>query len=113
MADRIDAFARRAADDHFFLSSALQEYARSEGMDAGALCRFLGCEREMLGPLGLCRRPDGERLLDDARRIAQRFKVREDALIEVIRRADVLAALRGAGSAEALAAARDRTEGQE
>jgi hypothetical protein len=40
--------------------------------------------------------------------IATRFGLREDALFEVLRRADVLDALRASG-AEVMAAARDRS----
>lgn len=109
MSDRLDAFARRVGDDSAFMASAMQAYARSEGLDSAGLAAFLGCEASQLGRLGLCRRPGGDRLLSDAGAISDRFGLRESALLEIVRRADVLDALR-ADEAAMLAAARDRTE---
>lgn len=113
MTDRLDAFARRMSGDSFFLASAMQAYARSEALDAVGLARVLGCEPATLGPLGLCRRPptDPPGFGEEVKRIADHFKLNEMALAEVVRRAEVLAALRRSDDVEALAAARDRLPG--
>ena len=110
MIDRIDAFARRLRSDPFFLASALEDYAGSEHLDGAGLAAVLGCRVANLGALGLCRRPrsDRQHFTDDVRRIAVRFDVAEDRLAEVVRRSDVLTALREAESEDVMAAARDR-----
>jgi hypothetical protein len=111
MTERLDAFARRLRDDPTFLASAMQAYASSEGLDGAGLAAFIGCRPQQLGRLGLCRRPAGDHFRKDVSAIAQRFSLREEALVEVVRRAEVLEALRGATqSEEILAAARDREE---
>jgi hypothetical protein len=110
MTDRIDAFARRLRRDPYFLASALEDYAGSEGLDGSGLAVELGCGVDELGQLGLCRRPrsDPESFADDVRRIAGRFAVSEDRLAEAVRRSDALTALREAESQDVIAAARDR-----
>jgi hypothetical protein len=110
MIDRIDAFARRLRSDRFFLASALEDYAGSERLDGAGLAAALGCRVADLGALGLCRRPrsDRQHFSDDVRRIAVRFDVSEDRLAEVVRRSDVLTAMREAESDDVIAAARDR-----
>jgi hypothetical protein len=99
------------SDDSFFLASAMQEYAETEGLDAEGLAVALGCGREQLGPLGLCRRPHGDTFVADVRQIAGRFGIAEERVATVVRRADVLATMRTAGeSDELISAARDREE---
>jgi hypothetical protein len=114
MTDRLYALARRVRDDLFFLSSALEEYARGEGLDKAGLAAELGCAPETLGPLGLCRRPRPETFWADIERIAERFGLVPQRLAEVIRRADTLVALRGPAVEPGwLAAARDRKKDNE
>jgi hypothetical protein len=114
MSDGIAALARRVQDDPFFLASALADYARSEELDEGGLAAVLDCSIDTLNRLRLCRRPGlvVDAFQADAGRIAARFGVSTDTLAEIIRRSDVLVALRRAGAAEVglLAAARDREE---
>jgi hypothetical protein len=110
MPDLLGAFARRLRGDVTFLASAMEGYARSEGLDGDGLAQRLGIRVEELGPLGLCRRPAGERFAEDVRTIARRFGIDETLLAEMVRRADALGALR-TGRQEAgglVAAARDR-----
>lgn len=98
-------------DDRFFLASALEEYARSEELGRESLAEELGCVPEMLGRLGLCRRPrsDPHGFREDVDRIASRFGISSERLAEVVRRSDALSALAGARQeAGTLAAARDR-----
>lgn len=111
MAERLDAFARRLRDDPYFLAAALEDFAQSEGLDGEGLARTLGCKREQLGLLGLCRRPrtDPAGFEQDVQRISHRFEVDAERLAEVVRRSEVLAALRQGEDAALLAAARDRT----
>src|SRR5437588_5499630 len=110
MTERTDAFARRLRRDPFFLASAMEDYAESEGLDGVRLAVALGCDIEELGPLGLCRRPrtDPEGFADDVRRIAARFGLAEDRLAEVVRHSDSLVAMREAESEDVFAAARHR-----
>jgi hypothetical protein len=110
MPDRLDAFARRLRGDASFLASAMQDYARSEDVDGAGLAQRLGIGVDELGPLGLCRRPSGDRFAADVRAIARRFGIDEMLLAELVRRSDALGALRtGRGAAGRLvAAARDR-----
>jgi hypothetical protein len=107
---RIEGFARRLRSDPYFLASALEDYAHSEGLDGAGLAAALGCPREELGALGLCRRPrsEPETFADDVRRIAGRFGLSEDRLAEVVRRSDALLAMREAEAEDVIAAARDR-----
>lgn len=115
MPGRIDALARRVESDPEFLASALADYARSEGLDDEGLAAVLGCSVTVLGPLRLCLRPRPQagQFRTDVDEIATRFGVRRDALVEVVRRADALAALRRPPSSQEhglLMAARDRAQ---
>jgi hypothetical protein len=111
MTERLASFARRVADDSFFLASALSEFAESEEMDDAALAAYLGGAIGILPAVRLCRRPRaGESFREDVRRIAERFNLREEAVAEAVRRADVIAALQNASSESGLAAARDRED---
>jgi hypothetical protein len=114
MTNRLDLFARRLSNDRTFLASALQAFAASEGLDSAGLAAYLGCEPHALGRLGLCRRPRDDRFAQDVDAIAERFALPPDILAGVVRRAEVLEALRAAESeAEVMAAARDRREDDE
>jgi hypothetical protein len=114
MSERIAALGRRAQDDPFFLAAALADYAQSEGLDEEGLAAMLNCSIETLNRLRLCRRPvpTADAYWADVTRIATRFGVKAEALAEVVRRSDVLVALRreGADGGGLVAAARDRVE---
>jgi len=111
VSDRIAHLADRVRADPFFLASALDVYARSEGIGDAALAERLGCEVETLARLALCRRPAAERFLADVEAIAERFGIDATELAAVVRRADVLEVLsRGMGASGTLMAARDREE---
>jgi hypothetical protein len=96
MSDRLEHFARRVADDPFFLASALTEYAHSEDLDDVGLAEALGCPVEALAPLRLCRRPrpDPAGMREDTARIGGRFGIDPVILADVVRRADALSILR-------------------
>jgi len=114
MVSLVGSFARRLADDEYFLASALRVYALSEQLDDSGLANVLGCDVETLDPLGLCRRPSSEPdvFQRDVDRIALHFGVDTGVLAQVVRRADVIGALRRDANNEwgLLMAARDRSE---
>jgi hypothetical protein len=87
----------------------MEQYAQSEHLNGDALAARLSVPPELLGRLGVCRRPSGETFCSDVHLIAQRFGADESALAAVVRRADALTALRrGEVDVEFVAAARDR-----
>lgn len=114
MPDPMARLARRVEDDPFFLASALKEYALSEGLDGRGLAAALSCPAGTLARLALCRRPRPTPPLfrQDIDRIAAHFGVNADALAQIVRRADALAALGRSVEDErgTLMAARDRDE---
>jgi hypothetical protein len=111
MTDPLDALARRAEGDPFFLASALAAYAGDKGLDDTGLAAALGCPGEHLTMLRLCRTPrtDAPEFLDDVTRIAERFGLDADRLAAVVKRGLVLRKFRSAGQAGEgfLMAARD------
>ncbi len=103
--------AERAAEHQFFVASVLLPWARAEGLDDAALAARLGCSVEVLPRLLLCRRPDPEpaAFQADVTRIAEGLGIPLVPLVETLRLAETLAALREqADAAGGLAAARDR-----
>ena len=114
MSPRIEALARRVESDPFFLAFSLASYARSERLSDAALAVRLGCDRDQLSRIRLCRRPRPEPALfqEDIARVAAAFNISGDVLAQAVRRADALSALRPAPSHNAglLMAARDRED---
>lgn len=111
MTARLEALARRVAQNPGFLAFSLADYARSEGIDDPELAARLNCDVRKLSKLRLCRRPRSapELFQADVMRIASAFDIDLDALIEAVRRADALVALRNASDeAGFLMAARDQ-----
>jgi hypothetical protein len=113
MADRLEALARRVEENPDFLAFTLADYARSEKLSDAALAVRLGCDVQKLIKLRLCRRPRSgtEHFQVDVRRIASALDIDRDILLEAVRRADALAALRDAADDSGfLVAARDRDD---
>jgi hypothetical protein len=110
MSDLLAAFARRAADDPFYLASLLAEVARSDRLDDAGLAASLGCRPEGLNAVRCCRAPrdDAAGFREDVARVAERFGLDRVRLAQAVRRGRLLRQLRegGAGGA-ALLAARD------
>ncbi len=79
--------ALRVRSDPFFLASALARYAESQRLDDNALAAQLGCDRNTLTHLRLCRNPDPTppHFWNDVERIAGRFRLDPDRLAEVVR----------------------------
>jgi hypothetical protein len=116
MSDPLEGLARQVADDTFFLAPLLADFARGEGLDDDALADRLGCRREDMAALRLCRapRPDPAGFREDVECIAGHFRLDVDRLIEAVRRGQVLQRLRQeAGRSGSLLAARDRPPGEQ
>jgi hypothetical protein len=110
LSELLARLARRVRDDPFFLASLLALYAESEGIDDAGLA----CPADTLTALRLCRAPreDAAGFREDIGRLAARFGVDADRLIEVVRRGQALRRMRGAAPAARgyLMAARDGEE---
>lgn len=112
MSERIEALARRVADDPFFLASALAAYARAEELSDVELARRLGCLPTQLDAIRLCRRPRSApaQFQQDVGRIAAAFQIDGGVIAEAVRLAEALQALEQMSESDAyLMAARDRT----
>jgi hypothetical protein len=96
MSDPLDNLARRVEGDPFFLAAALARYARSERLDDDGLAAALGCSRQTLTALRLCRMPgDGPHPFGkDIDRISTHFCVDAVVLTEIVRQWEVLRCLR-------------------
>lgn len=113
MANSLEHFAARVADDPFFLACPLALFAKSEGMSEEQLVAWFHCSQESLVMMRLCRAPEAESatFFPDIRRIAERFSVEADVLAEVVRRGQAIYHMTAGGdSVRTLRAARDRDE---
>lgn len=118
MTDATLKLARRAGEDPHFLAFSLANFADQEGMGESQLMELLGTTPEGLASARLCASPRADPMgfREDVDRIARKFNLRRDALAEIAKRGQVLAALRRAAeeqspdTAAPLLAARDRTE---
>jgi hypothetical protein len=109
MTDPLEALARRAEGEPFFLASHLAAYARSEGLDDAGLAAALGCPRGELTMVRLCRapQPDAPQFWQDITALAQRFGMDARLLAAAVKRGRVILRLRAAAGGGSLAAARD------
>src|SRR5689334_7206384 len=91
MADPLEALARRAEQERFFLAPVLAAYARAEGLDDAGLAEALGCPMETLIHLRLCRAPrdDSGGFREDIDRISGGFGLDPDRLASVVKRGRV------------------------
>src|SRR5947208_1425294 len=113
MPSRLERFASRVKDDPYFLASALQTFASCEELDDISLAERLGCSRDTLPLIRLCRRPEksGPGFRADVERIATRYMLDRPILAEIVRRADAIEAMTGRVPGRGLLmAARDRSE---
>lgn len=85
--------AQRSAQDSASLGYAFEQYRRLEGKSAEELMAVLGCSREVLDELYLCRRPEQEQFAEHLRMIGKRFEVDPRRLAAVLRRVEVLGVL--------------------
>lgn len=84
---------RRSHGETWTLGYAFARYRALEGCSEAALAAELGCTLETLQWMSLCRRPLSEALSGQASAIAERFSVELLALVQVLRRVEVLDAL--------------------
>jgi hypothetical protein len=90
----LDLAARRSTERPWTLGAALDEYCRNEAITRKQLSTFLGCSLDSLASLSLCRKPAPDRFAEDVAKIAARFQVDASKLAQIVRRVDVVAALR-------------------
>jgi hypothetical protein len=92
MPDPFQALAARAEDKPFFMAWLLAAYAQSEGLDDAGLAAALGCSREEVVMLRLCRAPrtDPAEFWDDVVCIAERFGLSPERLAEAVKRGRVV-----------------------
>jgi hypothetical protein len=105
--------AVRAAHRAFYLASAIATFQEVRALDDGQLLQYLGCSKQTLSRLRLCRRPDADspEFQSDVRRIADTFAIDLTSLLSLLRETASVDAMRGS-QAEAstgfLMAARDK-----
>jgi hypothetical protein len=113
MADPLEALAARAEREPFFLAAPLAAYARSEGLDDAGLAAALGCRREDLVMVRLCRAPRDEppAFWEDVQYVAERFGLDPQRLGEAVKHGRVVLRLQAARpDTGGLMAARDGDE---
>jgi hypothetical protein len=117
MPDPLEMLAARAEQEPFFLAALLASYMRCDGINETELAAGLGCRREDLLMLKLCRAPrsEGPGFREDIDGISERFALDAERLAAVVKRGRVMARLeeaRGSGrdavEARFLMAARER-----
>jgi hypothetical protein len=102
----------RAGSDPFFVASRMTEYMNAHGVDEASLAELLHCRIGDLPRLAFCRAPAGSQFAQDLRRIAEFVPCDADALVQVLRQAEALEALRHESRATVPMAARDRLQPQ-
>ncbi|MFY2559134.1 hypothetical protein ACN469_15995 [Corallococcus terminator] len=106
--------ARRGQSESWTLAHTFARYRQLEERTEAELARELGCTREVLLWLSLCRRPQGADFDAELTTIAQRHAVDLLALVRVIRHVEIVEAMShstrdvGAHAHPILIAARDR-----
>jgi transcriptional regulator with XRE-family HTH domain len=112
--------AQRSREETWMLGHAFERYRELEGCSQDELARQLGCTRDALRWLSLCRRPEGERFAEHVTAIASRFGLEVGPLVQVLRRVEVLGRLPDQAAADAaqepsrtLMAAKDRSDDDE
>jgi hypothetical protein len=87
--------AARASSDPFYLGHSLAMYKASEGIDDTALAGFLGCALDDISRIALCRQPgvpDETSLKSDIVILIERFALKRESFIHLIRRVQFIAA---------------------
>jgi hypothetical protein len=90
----LDVAARRSARHPWTLGSTFDQYCGIEQVSREQVADLLGCSIDALAWLALCRRPAADHFSDDLSTICDRFEIDPFKLAEIIRRVDVLSALR-------------------
>ena len=112
MIDPIESLAARVKDDPFFLAPVLACYAESAGLDDDGLARDLGCPREALDRLRVCRPPRDGFFRQDVERLAGHLGLDFDKLAAAVREGQTLLRMceAAAGAARLLAAREEPRE---
>lgn len=112
--------AQRSQEEPWMLGHVFERYRELERCSQAQLAKELGCTREVLHWLSLCRRPEGDGFNEQASIIARRFGLELLPLVQVLRRVEVMETFSeeaepGEGMPEdrTLLAARDRSEDDE
>lgn len=90
----LDLAARRSIEHRWTFGVVFEEYCRIEGITRAELVALLGCSLDSLNWMSLCRRPAADRFADDVATISRRFHVDASKLVYIVRRVDVVGALR-------------------
>lgn len=112
--DWLNTAARRAVEHPWTLGAVLEAYKDLEDIDDEELIRRLGCDQEHRQLLAVCRQPREQHFAEDVVRIAGRFSLDAGCLAAILRRVEVVDALRSSSSRQesgtdaTLLAARDR-----
>jgi len=101
--------SRLASDDPFYMGWHLARYSEMKGLSVAELGKELGCLPDTVNSISLCRAPRSEppHFQDDIERVADRFQVRADKLVGIVRYAQI------ASDESTLLAARDRAVKEE
>jgi hypothetical protein len=85
--------AQRSQSEPGMMGHVFEQYRRLEGRSEEELARELGCSRDMLRWMALCRRPEESRFEEQVTAIATRFQVELLPLVQVLRRVEVMGAI--------------------
>ena len=114
MAKNLEHLAARVRNDPFFLACPLALFAKSEAMNVQQLAGWFHCSMETLTMIEICRAPDVESVsfVADLGRVAARFSIDPDRLVEAVRRGQAVFHMTASGgSRRTLMAARDADHG--
>jgi transcriptional regulator with XRE-family HTH domain len=75
------------------MGHVFEQYRQLEGHSEEQLAKELGCSRDMLRWMALCRRPEESHFEEQATAIATRFQVELLPLVQVLRRVEVMGAI--------------------
>lgn len=116
--DLLRRAANRASSMPFFFATVLTAFSAERGMDDDALASWLGCPRDQIHRLALCRRPDCDSMTfrHDVEHVASYVGANAVRLAEMVREVDAWSGLRAGHTSDEsvdaglLMAARDREE---
>jgi hypothetical protein len=110
MAKNLEHLAARVRNDPFFLACPLALFAKSEAMNEQQLAAWFHCSMATLTMIEVCRAPEAESssFVADLGRVAARFSINPDRLVEAVRRGQAVFHMTASGdSRRTLMAARD------
>lgn len=99
--NNLQRLARLTPENRAMMGWVLMRYAELEGVREADLLERLEADKEGFLRLHLCKRPRGERFVQDVQAIAGHVGVSAGALAMVLRRVEVIETMAGGASAEA------------